>query len=160
VSLTPDEIIKMRRGGFLIREIADKAGPPWTGAKVGHFLRTAKVIPDFKVTWSANRPIKNDYPYWLLYEMYWVCSLSLYEIAYELDIPKSSLNIVMGRLKIPLRNTSEARQISMKRCPYSLPSLTREHQIEGGKTKAIKQRQLDVRNAKRRKRRAELKEAA
>lgn len=136
-SLTHDDMIRLRRAGWFLKDIAELAGPPWTASRVGYLMDKLGVQPDEKpVRVGVRNPIKHQFPRWLLVEMYWGCQLSKNEIAYELDIKAASLNAIFRRLQIKTRTVAEARVISAARYPYSVHQFSDDDRALGHQVSA------------------------
>jgi hypothetical protein len=125
-------MIRMRRAGWFLKDIAEAAGTPWTASRVNHLMNKIGVKPDVKpVRFGVRNPIRNDYPRELIYEMYWSCQLSKAEIAYELGIKLKAVDVLFQRLEIPTRTHAQARAISLRRYPHSLVPLTDDARSAG-----------------------------
>lgn len=141
--MTPAEMMSMRRAGFTYKEISAKSGVPWGTVRTR--LQRWGIHPEEKVIRRRRRPIVNDYPRWLIMEMYWECKLSTVDIGYELDISKHSVNTMMQRLKIPRRSVKEAWAIRSSRPGYTPPPpMTKERATEMAKL-AVKKRERKAR---------------
>jgi hypothetical protein len=127
VALTPDDLVRMRRAGFKLREIVEMAGDGWTESKLSHYFKKIGVKPDEPIMIFRSSPgqIKHHYPRELLHEMYWDCELSINEIAYELDIGSRSVDYIFRRLEIPRRSYAESRRIAVRRNPHVMVPLLR-----------------------------------
>jgi hypothetical protein len=149
-------MIRMRKAGFTYREIAAKADIPW--GTVRSRLQAWGVKPEATVIRSRRRKIKNDYPRWLIDEMYWSCKLSSVEIAYELDIPDESVCTMMRRMKIPFRSRKEAQELYCQRHPHARIPVTanREMALRASMISAQRRRQRAKKNLRRREERAAL----
>lgn len=138
----------MRQAGFTYKQIACKSGIPY--GTVRHRLQSWGIKPVSKVIHPRRRPSKNNYPRWLINEMYWSCQLSTVDIAYELDIPKNSVITMMFRLGVPRRTRSEASAVRKARGPIIFQTLSPER-ARAMAAKSVKKRQQRVaRNARRR----------
>lgn len=147
--MTHAEMIRMRQAGFTYKQIARKSGIPY--GTVRHRLQSWGIKPASKVIHPRRRPSKNDYPRWLIDELYWSCQLSTVDIAYELDIPKNSVITMMFRLGVPRRTRKEAAAVRKARGPIIVPMLSPER-ARAMAAKAVKKRQKTAaRNARRRK---------
>jgi hypothetical protein len=145
-------MIRLRRAGWFLKDIAELAGPPWTMSRVRHLMDKLGVQPDEKpVRVGVRNHIKHQFPRWLLVEMYWGCELSKNEIAYELDIKEPSLNAIFRRLQIKTRTVVEARAISAARYPHSVHQLSDDdralgHQ-ESAKTRARRRHKNEIKRS-------------
>jgi hypothetical protein len=111
--MSPAELRRLREAGFTYKEIERISGVPWS--TIRSRCRSLGIKPRVKVVHQRNRPAVHDYPYWLIYELYWVCELSTNDIAYELGIKSNSVATMMRRLGVPLRSRAQAWDLMKRR---------------------------------------------
>lgn len=103
------EMIAMRKAGFAIQKIADRAGLPRT--TVGSRLRAWGVVPEEKVIFSKLSQSVYDE----LDRLYWIEQMSTQEIAEHLDMAASKVADRMRRGGIARRSKSEAILLANRR---------------------------------------------
>jgi len=141
MQLSTAELRRLREAGFTYKEISRLTGVPWGTIRwrCQQFgIKSPEIIRERK------RPLKHDYPRWLINELYWECELSTIEIAYELDIRSGAVEKMMRRMGIPFRTRSQAWDVLKRRDRISLlrRQWTQEEAI------AMAHRSVEVRKAK------------
>lgn len=150
--MTIAEMVRMRKAGFTYEEIGAKADVPWS--TIRSRCRSLGVVPEAKVIRSRNKRPKHNYPRWLIYEMYWVCRLSTFDIAYELDIPSNTVQSMMIRLQIPRRTKKEAWAVlKVSRPDFHPPYNSPEQQRKAGMAGVEARKRKAKRNAEEREQR-------
>lgn len=145
---------RMREAGFTYKEIGDKLGVPWS--TIRSRCKSVGALPPEETPYRPrNRPIKNDYPRWLIQMLYWDCQLSTVDIAYELDMSKDSVVHMMMRLGISRRTRKEAAKILRDSGFYRTP--TRVWTVEEARAASLKaakkrERKIKLREYKRQRR--------
>src|SRR4051794_8874334 len=119
--VTPGDLRRMREAGWSYREIAKISGLPWS--TIRSRCRSLNITSEVKIYRSRNRKHKYEDKITkdLLELMYIECQLSATEIAYELDVNRSTLLKLIHHYDIPVRTKRAARLISLQRDGASPP---------------------------------------